>query len=60
MEHAWHGRCARCEQIIRRELVDDHGVVYHCGCFDRRADVLSPSPVAVADWVVDELGPDRD
>jgi hypothetical protein len=32
VKHPWHGLCAWCDQIIRREPVDDHGVKYHAIC----------------------------
>jgi hypothetical protein len=40
--HPWHGHCAWCDQIIRREPVADHGVRYHALCWTTREAVLGP------------------
>ena len=36
------GWCAWCGEVIEGELVDDHGVSDHAGCYARRRAVLAP------------------
>ena len=52
--------CAWCGELLRDRAVTqvDHGVPYHLGCWARREVLLRPDPVALADFVVDELGDD--
>lgn len=47
--------CAWCLLPLAAPAVSWHDVPFHAACWARRQAVLRPEPVALADWVVEEL-----